>query len=305
MAQKRWGPKYEDKRNWPAYNRQLVKRGEYLLDFDLLQGWEGELKKMNERKVGAPYRFPKSLIQLQAIWHVKRIPYRMIQGMTIRLAELAQIPQDNHYSTTNRRVNKLPFDLAMPKGDSIALFADGTGFRVVEGGEYLREKYGKKNRRWVQVIILGDPDTKEPVSFDVNIIQSSEVESAKQQLVDIKNEGITISEFGGDGGFDDLGLWNWCDFENIKPVIKPDINAREDSESALRNIVVKRRNADGYSEWQRKTRYGRRWPATEGIFSAVKVMFGEELHARSEDGLLQEAGLKFWAYQRMKRYGEE
>ena len=129
-------------------------------------------------------------------------------------------------------------------------------------------------------------------------------ESAKEQLIDVKNEGITITEFGGDGGFDDLELWNWCDFENIKPVIKPDINAREDSESALRNIVVKRRNADGYSEWQRKTGYGRRWPATEGIFSAVKVMFGEELHARSEDGLLQEAGLKFWAYQRMKRYGE-
>jgi hypothetical protein len=300
----RWGRKYEDKRDWQVYNRELVKRGEYLLDLEVLKNWDEELKKMNEDKVGAPFRFPKSLIQIQAIWHVHQIPYRMIQGMTIDFVKIAQLPHDNHYSTANRRINKLPLDLAMPKSNTVALFADGTGFRVVEGGEYLREKYGKKNRRWVQVIILGDPVTKEPVSFDVNIIQSSEIESAKEQLIDVKKEGIVISEFGGDGGFDDLELWDWCDSENIKSVIKPDANAREDSKSALRNMVVKRRNADGYSEWQRKTRYGRRWPATEGIFSAVKVMFGEELHARSEEGLLQEAGLKFWAYQRIKRYGE-
>lgn len=301
---KRWGPKYIDKRDWPVYNRQLIKRGEYLLDIDLLEHWDEELTIANRNKVGAPFRFPKSLIHLQAIWHVKRVPYRMIEGLTIRLVELASLPDSNSYSTVNRRVNALPFELEVPKGDAIAVFADGTSFRVVEGGEYLREKYGKRNRRWVQVIILGDPKTKEPVSFEVNIIQSSELESAKEQLNDLKKQDVPISTFGGDGAFDEIDLWNWLDFMNIRSLIKPDANAREDSESAVRNSVVKWRNKNGYKKWQKKSGYGKRWPATEGIFSAVKVMFGEELHAQSENGLLQEAGLKFWAYQKLKRYGE-
>lgn len=300
----RWGPKYVDKRDWPVYNRQLIKRGEYLLDVDLLENWDEELLIMNKDKVGAPFRFPKSLIHLQAIWHVKRMPFRMIEGMTIQLVELARLPDSNSYSTVNRRVNALPFELEIPKGDNLTVFADGTSFRVVEGGEYLREKYGKKNRRWVQVVILGDPVSKEPVSFEVNIIQSSELVSAKEQLAGLKKQGIPIATFGGDGAFDEINLWNWIDFMNMKSIIKPDANAKEDSESALRNMAVKWRNTYGYKKWQKRTGYGHRWPATEGIFSATKVMFGEELHAQSESGLISEAGLKFWAYQKLKRYGE-
>lgn len=303
-AKKRWGKKYVDKRDWPVYNRQLIKRGEYLLDIDILENWDDELSVANANKVGAPFRFPKSLIHLQAIWHIKSIPFRMIEGLTIRLVELARLPDSNSYSTVNRRVNALPFELELPRGDNIIVFSDGTSFRVVEGGEYLREKYGKRNRRWVQVIILGDPLTKEPVSFEVNIIQSSELESAKEQLNDLKKQDIPITTFGGDGAFDEIDLWNWLDFMNIRSLIKPDANAREDSESAVRNSVVKWRNKHGYKKWQKKSGYGKRWPATEGIFSAVKVMFGEELHAQSETGLIQEAGLKFWAYQKLKRYGE-
>jgi len=47
-----------------------------------------------------------------------------------------------------------------------------------------------------------------------------------------------------------------------------------------------------------------RWPATEGIFSAVKRIFGEHLMATSETGLVQEAKSKMWAYLAIKRYGE-
>ena len=60
----------------------------------------------------------------------------------------------------------------------------------------------------------------------------------------------------------------------------------------------------GYNLWAREQRYGYRWSATEGIFSAVKRIFGEQIHVRSEQGMIQEAKIKFWAYQRMKRYGE-
>ena len=300
----RWGKTFKDTRNWPVYNDQLVRRGEYWLDFDWIENWDPELAGMNAGKTGRPYVFPDSLIELQAVWHVHRLPYRMIEGITVKLFEIGQLPAADHYSTANRRINKLTLKLLPPQGGKLMLYGDGSGLQAKAGGEYLREKYGKKNRRWVQVIILGDPVTKEPVSFEVNIVQGSEPESSKRQLKELADAGVDIAGFGGDGAMDDFDLWDLLDEMKWSPAIKPQVNAREDSKNGLRNQEVKKRNKVGYKRWAKKRRYGRRWPATEGIFSAFKRMFGEELAAKSVLGMLQEAGLKVWAYQRLKRFGE-
>lgn len=301
---KRWGKKFEDNRDWKKYNEQLVKRGEYLLDLDWVKGWNNELVRMNKNKVGQPFTFPESLISLQAVWHAKSHPYRMIEGMTRELSCIAELPAYNDYSTVNRRINRLGTKLELPIGDNIALFSDGSGLQAIAGGEYLREKYGKKNRRWVQIIILGDPETKEPVSFEVNIAPKSEAESTKKQASDLQEKGITIKAIGGDGAMDEMDLWGYLEQNKIKPIIKPDKNARDDSKNELRNNAVKERNKKGYKKWAKKNGYGHRWPATEGIFSAIKRIFGEQLAATSEIGLIQEAALKIWAYQKIKRYGE-
>ncbi len=305
MKRKRWGKKFEDNRDWPECNERLVKRGEYLLDFDFVrEGWRNELEEMNRNKTGRPFEFPDSLIELQAVWHAKSVPYRMIEGMTRSVCGLAQIPDYNDYTTANRRVNRLDLRLELPAGDKpLRLFRDGTGLQVVEGGEYLRDKYGKKNRRWIQVVIWGDPVTKEPVSFDVRIVQSSELEGGREQLEDIVKQK-RVEAAGGDGSFDDIDFWKWLEEHGIEPIIKPDRNARDDSGSFARNFAVLYRNKYGHEAWSRMTGYGFRWPATEGIISATKRIFGEQIHARTEIGMLQEAGIKFWAYQRLKRYGE-
>jgi len=188
---KRWGDSYIDRRNWSVCNEQLVRRGEYLLDTNFVSNWESDRNQMNLGKRGAPFLFPNSLIELQAIWHAKNIPFRMIEGITRKLAEFSKVPDYNDYTTANRRINKLACKLILPKSDNLTLFSDGTGLQVVESGEYLREKYGKKNRRWIQVIILGNPKTKEPVSFEVNLIQDSELDSAKRQLAEL-NKRVNI-----------------------------------------------------------------------------------------------------------------
>ena len=301
---KRWGKKYEDVRDWPAYNEQLVKRGEYFLDLDWVKDWDKELTEMNRNKVGHPFWFPDSLIRLQAVWHVKNIPLRMIEGITRQLYIITNLPDYNDYSTIGRRINRVDINIQLPTGDDLTIFCDGTGFQAVNGGEYLREKYGKKNRQWVQVIILGDPVTKEPVSFQVNLEPSSELESAKSQLKQLQTQDITPTKFGGDGLFDAIPMWKYCQDNNIKPVIKPVKNARCDSESYLRNQNVTYRNKNGYKKWIQNTGYGQRWPATEGIFSAIKRIFGEQLSAKSGIGMIQEAKTKIWAYQTIKRYGE-
>lgn len=300
----RWGRTFVDKRDWHTYNEQLVTRGEFLLDLGWVENWHFELEQMNEGKVGRPYLFPKSLIEFQGVLHAKKINYRMIEGMTKKLCEIGQLPDYNDHSSVNRRVNQLNLKLDVPESNDLVLFSDGTSCQAVAGGEYLRDKYGKKNRRWVQIVILGDPKTKEPVSFEVNVIQESEADSTRRQIERLKEDGVCIAAVGGDGAMDSMNLWNFLQQEKIEPIIKPDKNAKDDTANELRNRVVKERNSIGYKNWSRKNRYGFRWPATEGIHSAFKRIFGEQLSATSEKGMLQEAGIKVWAYQRIKRYGE-
>lgn len=291
---KRWGRKFKDQRDWKTYNQQLVKRGEFLLDLDWVKGWNDELEAMNDGKVGKPYRFPNSLIQVQGVWHSLQIPFRMIQGITMKLVEIADLPQYNHYSTINRRVNGLDVQLELSSDHFRILAGDGSGFQAISGGEYLRDKYGKKNRRWIQLIILGDPDTKEPVSFEVNVVPISEPDSVEDQFDDLIDQGVKVDEFKGDGGFDKITLWKYFEENRVQPNIKPDKNARKDSNSSWRNINVRYRNEFGYNDWAKRTDYGKRWVATEGIFSAIKRMFGEQLAGKSEVGMVQEIFLSIF-----------
>ncbi len=41
--------------NWKKYNESLVKRGEVLLDFDVMDNWNSELEKMNQGKEGRKF----------------------------------------------------------------------------------------------------------------------------------------------------------------------------------------------------------------------------------------------------------
>jgi hypothetical protein len=35
---------------WSSYNESLVRRGEVILDFDVIDSWDSELKRMNNGK---------------------------------------------------------------------------------------------------------------------------------------------------------------------------------------------------------------------------------------------------------------
>ena len=301
---KRWGDEYEDVRDWDVYNEHLVKRGEIFLDLGFVENWNQELMEMNCGKRGAPYRFPKSLIELQALWNAKRIPCRMIEGMTRDLAYLGHLPEYNDYSTVNRRIKGLDFPLPLPEGDNLVVFSDGTGLQAVNGGEYLREKYGKRNRVWIQIVLLGDAERKEPISYEINLISSSEADSTQKQIKALIQTGKKVKSAGGDGAMDKISLWKFLEQNNIQPIIKPDENALTDTDCPARNRAVKERNKIGRKKWSRKHGYGHRWTATEGIFSAMKRTLGEQIRATSEKGMLQEAACKTWAYHKLKRAGK-
>jgi hypothetical protein len=50
--------------NWSVYNQSLVKRGEILIGFDVIDNCGAELKEMNKDKVGEPFRYPNTFLLL-------------------------------------------------------------------------------------------------------------------------------------------------------------------------------------------------------------------------------------------------
>jgi Transposase DDE domain len=65
--------------NWHLYNNALVRRGgEVVLDLDVIDNWNKELKKnMNNGKKGEPYAYPDSFIRLLGYMRTYfHLPYR-------------------------------------------------------------------------------------------------------------------------------------------------------------------------------------------------------------------------------------
>jgi len=67
---------------WSFYNRSLVRRGEILLGFDVINNWDNELKEMNKDKIGEPFHYPNTFLLLlgyaKAYFH---LPYRQTEGI--------------------------------------------------------------------------------------------------------------------------------------------------------------------------------------------------------------------------------
>jgi hypothetical protein len=300
---KRWGKKYKDKRNWVKYNEELVVRGEFLLDLDWVKSWDKEVDEMNDGKRGNPYQFPDSLIKLQAVWH-QWVDYRGIEGITRKLVEFDKLKKCNDYSTINRRVNKIETDFELPRQGSVSVSCDGSGMKMTNRGEYRQSKYGNR-KKYLKVVISADPIKKKLLKCDVSIDGegSSESETAETHLQKLIDEGIEVDKFWGDGSFDGKELFNFLEKHDIPSAIKIRKNASLNAGGSLRRArEVKEYKKEGYKRWAKNKNYGRRWTGTEGIFSAVKRKFGENVRSRKIRNIFKETRRKFWAYETMKNY---
>jgi len=84
VQMRRWGKEYVDRRNWKEYNESLVRRGEVLLDFDVMDEWKGALKNMNAEKRGRPFHYPEAYVRLLAYLHVLFHPSALQAGGGVR-----------------------------------------------------------------------------------------------------------------------------------------------------------------------------------------------------------------------------
>ncbi|HET7284579.1 MAG TPA: IS5 family transposase, partial [Nitrososphaeraceae archaeon] len=113
--------------NWHVYNESLVRRGEIILDFDVIDNWNNELRDMNQDK---------------------------------------EVPSIPDYSTINRRINKIDIKINERIGNDIVIVLDSTAIKVINRGEWLPHKWNVR-KGYLKIHVAVDIKKKKIVSFDV------------------------------------------------------------------------------------------------------------------------------------------
>ncbi|MGB7959602.1 MAG: IS5 family transposase [Nitrososphaeraceae archaeon] len=282
--------------NWSSYNKSLVRRGQVILDFDVLDSWYSELERMNDGKRGAQYHYPDSFIQLLGYMRVYfHLPYRQAEGVVMAHAG-NKVPSIPNYSTISRRVNNnqdIRISERRDVGNDIVIAVDSTGIKVANRGEWMRHKWHVR-RGYLKIHVAVDIKNKKIISLEVT---SEEVHDGKmlKKLVDTASESNNVKGALADGMYDSNKNFRYLSKNHIKPGIKTRSNSKvRPTNCQARNMSVIRQQTN-LKRWKHSVSYGQRWMA-ETVFSSIKRTFGEYVTARKFQNMTKELILKASLY---------
>jgi Transposase DDE domain len=270
------------KRNWPEYNEKLVKRGWFYLSTDFVKNWDKELKKMNKRKNGRPYRYPETFIQFSGLaYSFLHLPYRQLEGFLRALSGFVPGLSSADYTTLWQRISNLDLNIPVPDND-IVVAVDSTGMKVTSRGDWMREKHGIERKGWIKVHVAVDVETRRPITFEITDERITDQDMVKPMLTDIKLKDSLM-----DGAYDKEEVFKFIKEKGVAmPGIKIRKNAIVKAGSERAESVLEFRKY-GYDSWKKVHHYGKRW-AAESVFSAIKRIFGENVRATSKKGMFDE-----------------
>ena len=136
--------------------KSLVKRGEFLLSFDVSNNWNTELKEMNKDKVGKePFRYQIHFffcLEMPKCTFISLID-RQKEGIAQGHAK-GKVPSIPDYTTISRRINKLDIKIKDDnkskefENDYIIIAIDSIGIKVTNRGQWMRrDKWNIKKER--------------------------------------------------------------------------------------------------------------------------------------------------------------
>jgi hypothetical protein len=162
------------------------------LDFDVLDGWNHELSQMNRGKVGEPYYYPDSFIQLlgymRAYFH---LPFRQTQGLV--MAHANKVQDTPHYSTISRRLNRLEIKINKKLGNEIVIALDSTGIIVANRAEWMHHKWYPE-KGYLKIHVAADIKKKRILSLEVT---SEEVEVHEGKILKLVDSVSSNSDLNG------------------------------------------------------------------------------------------------------------
>jgi len=282
-------------RDWKEYNQRLIERGRYYINPRFLENWNEEVRQMNAGKIGNPYFYPESMIEFLAILHCKGNDYRTCEGIIEGISEnyKFEFPIIS-YTQICRRVNSLEINFEINE-ENLIVAGDGSGEKSTKRGGWMREKW-KVRKGWIKVVILGTPDGK---IVDIRVGTEALDERASVRGM-IKNNHKKIKKVILDGLHDCRKTFDLCEKYKIETAIKIRKNAQTKARgSPRRKKEVIFYQSMRHKRWVKEKEYGLRWPASEGIYSRQKTIFGEYVAAKKKRNMYHEVKLKFWAVNKL------
>jgi hypothetical protein len=294
--------------NWPVYNQSLVRRGEILLGFDVINNWDTELKEMNKDKVGEPFHYPNTFLLLLGYAKVYfHLPYRQTEGIAQGHAK-GKVPSIPDFTTISRRINKLDIQIKEDNKDEefedeyIVIAMDSTGIKVTNRGQWMKDKWNVRKKGYLKIHIAVNVKSKKILSIKVTDEHVHDSKALPELVEDIikSNKKITIGKLFADGAYEGNDIFRYLSADNgILPCIKVRKNARVGWKKGnfLRNLSVLTQRND-LQRWKDSVSYGQRW-IVETVFSVIKRMFGEYVYSVRLKNMIQEMTLKASLYNKM------
>jgi transposase len=296
---------------WSVYNQSLVRRGELLIGFDVIDNWDKELKQMNKDKVGEPFHYPNTFLLL--LGYVKvyfHLPYRQTEGIAQGHAR-GKVPSIPDYTTISRRINRLNIkvedaiitDKESTKDNYTIIAIDSTGIKVTNRGQWIRDKWNIR-KGYLKIHIAVDVKSKKIISMKVT---DEHIHDSKvlPKIVDTiaKSKHITVGKIIADGAYDSNAVFKClADSGGILPCIKVRKNAKlKKTNHFLRNLSVISQKKNGLQRWKDSVSYGQRWIA-ETVFSCIKRTFGEYVYSVKLENMVKEMMLKASLYNKFASF---
>jgi hypothetical protein len=295
--------------NWSTYNQSLVRRGELVIAFDIIDNWDTELKEMYKDKVGEPFQYPNTFVLLlgyaKAYFH---LPYRQTEGIAQGHAK-GKVPSIPDFTTINRRINKLNIQInnnnnkdKVSKDEYLIIAIDSTGIKVTNRGQWMRDKWNIKNKKgYLKIHVAVNVKSKKILSMKVTDEQVHDSKALPELVEDtIESDNVTaIGKVFADGAYEGNDIFRYLGDNGILPCIKVRKNARVGWKKGniLRNLSILAQRND-LQKWKDILSYGQRW-IVETVFSSIKRMFGEYVYSVRQNNMIQEMVLKASLYNKM------
>jgi hypothetical protein len=267
-------------RNWPDYNKALVRRGSLTLWVE--QGAVNRWRDTTTPVRRGRRRFYSDLaitcaLTLREVYH---LPLRSTRGLVSSVLRLlgTDLPAP-HYSTLSRRAATLDVKLERLSKGPLHLAVDSTGVKLYGEGEWKVRLHGAEKRRtWRKLHLLIDHRTQEAVACSMTEQYVLDRRALPGLLKDVEGE---VAEVLGDGAYDFQDCYKAIRASGARSVIPPQVRARVRSgaEFGDRNAAVLRGREVGRDEWKKEAGYHRR-SLVETAMLRFKTIFSDKLKAR-------------------------
>ena len=300
-------PKYKTKyrvRNWPAYDRSLVARGDLTVWItpDALDAWH----PAPTGRRGAQRKFSDFAIETAlTLRTVFNLPLRQAEGFLrsiLRLMDLDHKSPD--HTTLSRRGQRLTIALgAVPYRGPVHLLIDSSGLSAHGEGEWAAAKHGAKGRRGWRKLHLSVDRRGMILAQCLTEATTDDATTAHDLLASIHG---TITGVTADGAYDTTAFYEAAGRRGASLVVPPSATAissrRPRAPASPRDRTIERVKAVGRRAWKKEAGYHQQ-ARVENAFFRYKTIVGDRIRARSEPGRKVEARIACDILNRMTELG--